>query len=130
MLRSLPPRGTTFNIISFGSSASSLWPSNVPYTAESVKAASVHVDTMSSNFGGTEIRLALKAAFKSRSDITIPATVFILTDGQASDLEGVKTAIAGAVKQAKAFGSLLRVFSMGIGNAVSKVCLFSLMMLY
>lgn len=80
---------------------------------------------MSSNYGGTEIRSAIEAAFVSRSlnpqGQNTPTSVFVLTDGQASDLDGVQSSIQQAVAKAKADNVLLRVFCMGIGDAVSKV---------
>lgn len=39
MLKSLPTAGTTFNIFSFGSSYSSLWPASQPYSQASLTAA-------------------------------------------------------------------------------------------
>ena len=121
MLRSLPSRGTSFNIVSFGSSYSPLWPSSYPYTVESVNEASKHIDNMDANLGGTEIRSAIQAAFQSRLGFTVPAVIFLLTDGDSYDLNGVKEIVAAEVKQAKAARSLLRVFCMGIGNSSSKV---------
>ena len=121
MLKSLPQRGTTFNIISFGSSASSLFPSSVAYSAASLKAASNHVDTMEADFGGTEIRSAIEEAFRSRSDPNKPTSVFILTDGDAYDLDGVQEAVTEHITKARLSNSLLRLFCLGIGDGVSKV---------
>ncbi|KAF8510551.1 von Willebrand factor type A domain-containing protein [Hysterangium stoloniferum] len=121
MLRSLPTRGTTFNLLSFGTGHSSLWPTSVAYSADSLKAASEHVDRLEANYGGTEIRSALETAFGSRTkDVNTPTTVFILTDGEAYDLAGVQTAITQHVSQSKGKVNFLRVFCMGIGDAVSK----------
>ncbi|KAF8580008.1 hypothetical protein K439DRAFT_1415709 [Ramaria rubella] len=124
MLMSLPARGTSFNIISFGTSYSLLWPSSVQYSAESVKLASSHVDSMSANFGGTSVRIAIEAAFTSRTANNqgpkVPTAVFVLTDGQAFDLDGVQSSVSQAVKKTKMDGGLLRLFCMGIGDAVSK----------
>ncbi|KIJ39446.1 hypothetical protein M422DRAFT_210327 [Sphaerobolus stellatus SS14] len=120
MVKSLPTTGTSFNVISFGSRHSLLWPSSVPYAAESVKVAGQHIDNMQANFGGTEIRAALEAAFNSWSNPKKPATVFVLTDGQAYDLEGVKSTISQAVMQTKSLKGLLRVFCMGIGDQASR----------
>ncbi|KAG8822678.1 hypothetical protein FRC18_010973, partial [Serendipita sp. 400] len=39
LLRSLPSRGTSFNIVSFGSRYSSLWPTSQAYSAESMEQA-------------------------------------------------------------------------------------------
>lgn len=86
MLRSLPSRKTTFNIISFGSHSSSLWPTSQPYNAATVEHASQHVETMDADYGGTELGQALNFAYasKARSDPEVkPSTVvFILTDGE------------------------------------------------
>ena len=90
MLRSLPSRHTKFNIISFGSSNDSLWPTSQEYNADTVDYASQHVKTMSADYGGTELARALKVAYasKGRSDpIEKPSTVvFILTDGEIAQL--------------------------------------------
>ncbi|KIJ39436.1 hypothetical protein M422DRAFT_781016 [Sphaerobolus stellatus SS14] len=120
MLRSLPTRGTSFNIISFGSQHSSLWKTSVPYTAETVKEASKHVDSMSADFGSTEIRSAIVAAIKSRSDAATPTAIFVLTDGEAWDLEGVESVVTQTIQQSNASNSLLRLFCMGLGDSVSK----------
>ena len=44
-LRSLP-EGVLFNIVGFGSSHVSLFPSSVPYTEENLQLASQHVDKL------------------------------------------------------------------------------------
>ncbi|KIJ27180.1 hypothetical protein M422DRAFT_191319, partial [Sphaerobolus stellatus SS14] len=119
MLRSLPQHGTSFNIMSFGSRHTLFWPSSMAYTAENVEHASAHVDTIDANYGGTEIRAALDVAFRSRSDSATPASVFVLTDGEAYDLDGVQATVADAISRSKASNSLLRLFCLGIGNAVS-----------
>ncbi|PVF97084.1 VIT-domain-containing protein [Serendipita vermifera] len=125
MLRSLPSRDTTFNIVSFGSSYSSLWPTSQAYSAESVEQASKHVDTFSANFGGTELRSAIQFALKGRtsakssSNAAAPTSVFLLTDGEAWDLDGVLHEISTAVKAAKDDKGLLRTFVLGVGNEVS-----------
>jgi hypothetical protein len=125
MLKSLPNNGSSFNLISFGSHQSALWPKSTQYTAANVQAGSGHVDDMIANYGGTEMKLALATAFTSRlshgSGENIPASVFVLTDGQCYDLDGVQAEIRNHVAQAKARGTFLRVFCMGIGDAVSKV---------
>jgi hypothetical protein len=121
MLKSLPNKGSSFNIISFGSHHSKLWSQTVPYTAENVQAASAHVDTMSADFGGTEMQAALLATFSSRTGANPPpASVFVLTDGECWNLDAVRGTIRNAVNASTS--SFLRVFCMGIGNQVSKVC--------
>lgn len=121
MLKSLPNKGTTFNLVSFGSSHSKLWSQSVPYTAENVEVASSHVDGIVADMGGTEIKEALIAAFTSRSSPATPTSVFVLTDGEYWDLHDIQAATRTHVDQSKSATSFLRVFCMGIGNAVSKV---------
>lgn len=117
MLRSLPSKRSTFNVFSFGSKCTSLWPQSVEYSKDSVELASNHVDAMRADYGGTETKMALQAIFESRQEKTAePAAVFVLTDGEAWDLEGVfKTVTDAVAKSDKA----LRVFVLGVGNQVS-----------
>ncbi|EJD54067.1 VIT-domain-containing protein [Auricularia subglabra TFB-10046 SS5] len=118
MLRSLPSRGSRFNLVSFGSDCDLLWPASVEYSAESVKEAAAHVDGMEANYGGTEIRLALKTAFDSRpkDKRTEPTMVLLLTDGEAWDVAGVIKETEEAVAESK---GALRVFVLGVGDQVS-----------
>ena len=126
LLRSLPSRNTTFNIVSFGSHHNSLWPTSQPYSAEAMETASKHVDGFSANYGGTEMRAAVEYAFKSRADAKnqnspekIPTSVFVLTDGEAWDLERLVDRVSKNCEAAKASGSLLRTFVLGVGDNVS-----------
>jgi hypothetical protein len=75
------------------------------------------VDGMNADYGGTEIRKALQKCFETRKTDR-PTSVFVLTDGQASDLDGVFKAVKGAVANAPTQG-YLRVFVLGIGNSAS-----------
>jgi hypothetical protein len=72
---------------------------------------------MQADYGGTEIRSALSACFAARK-LDRPTSVFVLTDGEAWDLDAVlgvvKTAVAAAPANAP-----LRVSVLGIGDAVS-----------
>ncbi|KIM34058.1 hypothetical protein M408DRAFT_325583 [Serendipita vermifera MAFF 305830] len=123
MLRSLPSRKTTFNIISFGSHNTSLWPTSQPYDATTVEQASQHVDTMDADYGGTELGSALNFAYtsKARSDpVEKPSTVvFILTDGDSYDLRGVVDVVASSSESAKNSDHLLRTFVLGVGDDVA-----------
>jgi von Willebrand factor type A domain len=126
MLRSLPSQNTTFNIVSFGSHYTSLWPKSRMYTAETVAHASKHVDTFTASYGGTEIRAALRFAFQFRLALTQnsstekpPSSVFVLTDGEAWDLNGVVEIVTENVEAAKKQNDLLRTFVLGVGNQVS-----------
>jgi len=124
ILRALPARGTSFNIISFGSSWSALWKTSQQYSKESVDEASRHADRMKADFGGTEIRGALEYTFglagdsgHNKTGINEPTAVFVLTDGEAWDIPGIVGAVDGAVVRSQ---GLLCVFVLGVGEQVSK----------
>ncbi|GAA5854613.1 hypothetical protein JCM8547_004908 [Rhodosporidiobolus lusitaniae] len=118
LLRSLPHKGTTFNIVSFGSEHEALWKEgSQSYNQETLDEATRLVDSLEANHGGTEMRNALQGTFDLRKKDR-PTSVFILTDGDAWDLENVnnvvKTAVAWSTPSAP-----LRVFVLGIGNSAS-----------
>jgi hypothetical protein len=104
LLRSLPTEGTYSNIVSFGTTFSTLWEKSQEYNAGSLKIAvrmhlpkmialldrctdrrlqTDHVESMSADMGGTEIESVLRAVFNARLD-HIPTAVFVLTDGEVS----------------------------------------------
>ncbi|KAH7094025.1 von Willebrand factor type A domain-containing protein [Auriculariales sp. MPI-PUGE-AT-0066] len=121
MVRSLPSKGSTFNIFSFGDRYDSLWKTSVEYNKETVEAAAKHIDRMEANYNGTEIARALSGVFKSRKTASgqpskEPAVLFVLTDGEAWDVQKVFTCVAHAVVSSH---NALRVFVLGIGNEVS-----------
>ncbi|BGP39079.1 hypothetical protein JCM10449v2_003017 [Rhodotorula kratochvilovae] len=118
LLRSLPHQDTTFNIVSFGSSHEALWKKGSrAYNQRTLDEATRLVDSMEANFGGTEIRAALESVFRLR-DQKRPTSVFVLTDGDAWDLDGVVDSVKSAVS-ASSSAAPLRVFSLGIGNSAS-----------
>lgn len=79
---------------------------------------------MNANYGGTKIQSALDAVFQTHhKDREIPLTVFVLTDGEAYDLNGVQSTVAEHVNQFEDKDNFLRVFCMGIGDSVSRVCM-------
>ncbi|KAH7905128.1 von Willebrand factor type A domain-containing protein [Hygrophoropsis aurantiaca] len=86
LLQGLPSKNTTFNIFSFGSGVSSLWPVSQAYDQNSVDTAMSHIKAMEADYGGTEIARALKAVYKSLvKPLARPVSVFLLTDGGAWD---------------------------------------------
>ncbi|KAJ7047987.1 von Willebrand factor type A domain-containing protein [Mycena amicta] len=118
MLRAIPHKDSLFQIMSFGSRSTSLWPQgSKPYNQETLEQATRHVDSMQANYGGTEIRAALSECFRARKTDR-PLSVLMFTDGDAWDVDGVlaecKTAVEGAPKNA-----YIRISVLGIGNAVS-----------
>ncbi|KAJ7041159.1 von Willebrand factor type A domain-containing protein [Mycena alexandri] len=118
MLRALPHQDSLFQIVSFGTRTTSLWPNgSKSYNQETLEAATHHVDSMRADFGGTEIRAALQHCFKARK-LDRPMSLLVLTDGDAWDLDGVFAEVKSAVAEApqKAY---LRVSVLGIGNSAS-----------
>ncbi|KAF7373315.1 hypothetical protein MSAN_00541000 [Mycena sanguinolenta] len=118
MLRSLPHKDSLFQIMSFGSMSTSLWESgSKSYNQETLEEATRHIDAMDADYGGTEIRRALAACFAARKRDR-PTSVFVLTDGEAWDLDAVLREVRSAVTAAPA-DAPLRVSVLGIGNTVS-----------
>ncbi|KAJ6482915.1 von Willebrand factor type A domain-containing protein, partial [Mycena vitilis] len=118
MLRSLPAKDSLFQIASFGSTCAMLWDDGSrPYNQATLDEATRHVDGMQANYGGTEIRSALQKCFGTRKTDR-PTSVFVLTDGEAWDLDGVLSAVRGAVARAPT-QAYLRVSVLGIGKSVS-----------
>lgn len=77
-LRSLTS-GVRFNIVSFGSTFSTLFDKSKDYNAESLAAATEHVTRMSADMGGTELLKPLQSIFGSSPDPMYPRQLFILT---------------------------------------------------
>ncbi len=117
MLRSLPHINTYFQIASFGTHATLLWEHSRPYNQETLDDATQHIDEMKADYGGTEMRNALAMCLKNRRKDR-PTSVFVLTDGDAWDLDGVFKEVKDAVAAAPS-KAYLRVSCLGIGNSVS-----------
>ncbi|KAJ6476299.1 von Willebrand factor type A domain-containing protein [Mycena sanguinolenta] len=118
MLRSLPHKDSLFQIMSFGSICTALWDSgSKPYNQDTLEEATRHIDAMDADYGGTEIRRALAVCFATRKRDR-PTSVFVLTDGEAWDLDAVLSEVRAAVTVAPR-DAPLRVSVLGIGNAVS-----------
>ncbi|KAK4056516.1 hypothetical protein OIO90_002363 [Microbotryomycetes sp. JL221] len=119
LLRSLPfdqQGSTSFNVLSFGNNCDALWSNGSRiYDQNSLDEATKHVDSMEANYGGTEMRNALEQTFNHR-DKKVATSIFLLTDGDAWDLDNVFQLVSTNVKQSK---QLLRVFVLGIGDSTS-----------
>jgi hypothetical protein len=111
-LKSLPV-GVKFNICSFGSKYSFLWKKSQPYSADALDAAQRHVDSMSSNLGGTEIFPPVKATVLQRYK-DLPLEIMVLTDGEVWNTEE----LFKYVEKETSAGDI-RLFSLGIGEDVS-----------
>jgi len=64
-LKSLPV-GVKFNICSFGSNYTFLWPKSKSYDQSSLQTALDHLATFSANYGGTEMLKPIEATVKNR----------------------------------------------------------------
>jgi hypothetical protein len=117
-LKSLPV-GIKFNICSFGSSHSFLWPKSVTYSQTTLDEAIRHADEFAANYGGTEMLAPLKATVEQRYN-DMPLDVMLLTDGetwnQGALFSYLNKAVAETVAQNK---PPIRLFTLGIGNGVS-----------
>ncbi|KAJ7041186.1 vault protein inter-alpha-trypsin domain-containing protein [Mycena alexandri] len=100
MLRSLPAKNSFFQIASFGNTCTQLWEDGSrPYNQMTLENATQHVDGMEANFGGTEIRHSLARCIETRRTDR-PTAIFLLTDGEAWDLDGVLNEVTDAVAKA------------------------------
>jgi hypothetical protein len=113
-LKSLPA-GIKFNICSFGTSCTFLWPQSKTYTAETLEAATKHVQTFSANYGGTETFNAIKQTIDRRFT-DLPLEIMLLTDGDIWQQEDLFKYVNQQVESTK---GKIRIFPLGIGNGVS-----------
>jgi hypothetical protein len=113
-LKSMPV-GVKFNICSFGTSHSFLWPKSQSYSQETLQYASDHLVHFRADFGGTETFDAIKATIKNRFT-DIPLEIILLTDGDIWDQELLFKYVNQQVEQTN---GNIRIFPLGIGNGVS-----------
>ncbi|KAJ5758932.1 hypothetical protein N7520_006088 [Penicillium odoratum] len=111
-LKSLP-LGVCFNICSFGSNHSFLWPSSKIYDKSSLNHALALVNSIGSDMGGTNMLPAVEATVQNRlKDKDLE--VLLLTDGQIHNQQELFQFVRESAKDHTA-----RFFSLGIGNEVS-----------
>ncbi|KAJ5547755.1 hypothetical protein N7513_004989 [Penicillium frequentans] len=111
-LKSLP-LGVCFNICSFGSAYSFLWPSSKAYDKSSLQEALNLVNSIGADMGGTNMQPAVEATVKNRlaeKDLE----VLLLTDGEIMDQQSLFEVVRGTAN-----GHTARFFTLGIGHAVS-----------
>lgn len=111
-LKSLPI-GIHFNIVSFGSRSTSLWPRSKICDRENLEEALKYTKKIKADMGGTEVLSALRNAVANRYQDKVPE-VLLLTDGEVWNQNAVFEFVQKAVKESSA-----RFFTLGIGNAVS-----------
>ena len=118
-LKSLPASPEVyFNICSFGSRYDFLFKNGKSqrYDSNTLDMAEKYVGGVAADYGGTEILAPLLQCMKQRRT-DCQTSIILLTDGQVSNTESIVSAIAE--ERAKHKERQLRVFSLGIGNAVS-----------
>lgn len=113
-LKSLPV-GIKFNICSFGSRFSFLWPESKTYNQETLDEAVFHVQSFDAKYGGTRIYGPMEAIFQQRSkDMNLE--VFLITDGKISPQKELFTLINKEVTKSK---KAVRIFTLGVGSGAS-----------
>lgn len=113
-LKSLPV-GLLFNICSFGSKNSFLWPRSRAYSEDSLAKAIEHVGNFDADYGGTEILKAVRATIESRAKDQ-DLSVILCTDGDIWQQQELFSYLNEQVSKSK---MSLRVFTLGIGDSVS-----------
>lgn len=113
-LKSLPI-GIKFNICSFGSGNTFLWPQSKSYSSETLQICIDHISTFDSNYGGTETYGAIKATIERRLT-DLPLEIVLLTDG---DIWSQEQLFEYVNEQVNKTDGNIRVFPLGIGSGVS-----------
>lgn len=112
--RSLP-EDCYINVVGFGSRYEFLWPESVKYGGETLAKASRHIEGLKADLGGTEIAAPLRALLDKALRPEYDRQVFILTDGQVSNIEET----VSTVQKAVALAPTTRVFALGLGSGAS-----------
>ncbi|MEZ9819669.1 VIT domain-containing protein [Shewanella sp. 10N.286.45.A1] len=106
-----------FNIILFGSHHKQLFNESVLATSANIQIAQRQLHNLEANLGGTEMKSALNAAYRSQTPTGLPTDLLLITDGQIWDEDQV---INNATQ------SNHRHFVIGVGSAVSEAFLSKL----
>ncbi|KAF5333055.1 hypothetical protein D9758_017860 [Tetrapyrgos nigripes] len=117
LLRQLPSQGSFFNVFGFGSTVESYWSRSCSYVQGALEDITSSIRKIQADLGGTELFQALDAVFLSRHT-NVPTAVFVLTDGQVTDISSITSLVHSKVSKSP-LSSPLRVFTLGIGDGVS-----------
>jgi hypothetical protein len=116
------PVGVAFNICSFGSSHSFLWPRSKTYNSFTFAEAQRYCDRIKSDFGGTEILPPIQSTITNR----LPSTnleIMVLTDGEVRNSTKLFDYLESQNSTSTFGGGSgkgdIRVFTLGIGQDVS-----------
>lgn len=113
-LKSLPV-GVKFNVCSFGSSYSFLFPRSAPYGHDTLTEAVNYAQELESNYGGTEMLRPIQATIENRYN-DMPLEIVLLTDGGIWNQQALFDYLNEQIQERQA---PIRVFTLGIGSGVS-----------
>lgn len=113
-LKSLPTN-CRFNIIRFGSKFVALFNDQVAreYNEANMREAEVLIKSMTADLGGTELLSPLDWLQKNKSSAGCARQIFLLTDGEVSNVDEV-------TNLCRQMATYTRIFSFGLGHSVSK----------
>ena len=83
------PLGCQFNLIKFGNSFVSLFPTSKILDESSLKEARSAISSTGADLGGTEILPVFQFIFGKKSTENTSRTIFVLTDGEVSNRDSV-----------------------------------------
>lgn len=110
-VRSLPPN-SLFNVVSFGTKYEFIWSHSKEYTTENMNECIGIIKSFSANMGGTDIFECLREILHTEKS-EFEKVIVLLTDGQVSNYEAVKTLL-------ESHKNHIRIFSVGIGQDASR----------
>lgn len=117
LMKTLRP-GDTFNVLGFASQVTPLWRSPRPATQANVQAAEAFVKPIQAN-GGTQLRIAVEAAYAQPADPSRVRLVVFNTDGYVGDEKQILDTI-------QRMNGNARMFTFGIGNGVNRFLIDSM----
>ena len=106
--------GDRFNIISFGSTYSSMFSDSVEYNQENLDRAIAIIEGISGDLGGTEIFAPLQKALEIRT--SLPKKIILITDGEFGNENGV-------INLCNNHKDSVMIFPIGIGQGVNQYAL-------
>lgn len=106
--------GDYFNVFSFGSSFTCIFPESKPYEQSSLEMAISIVKNMSADLGGTELLAPIKHILESKPKL--PRKIILITDGQISNEIEISSLVKKHYKTTK-------IYPIGIGLGVNQYAL-------
>jgi len=112
-LKSMPVN-CYFNIVKFGSTYESLFEKSIKYNEESLNKAVEYIKTLDASMGGTEMKEPLEFIFNNEIPEGYNRSIFLLTDGEISEVEPVLDLVRENTEKQNAV-----LYTFGIGSSVS-----------